>query len=315
MSKDSRKPPKPPKPPRSGKAGKAASSRGRSRGSREEIIEPDEIEEVDGKGEKQPEDDGFNVEIEVDIDDTDDGESSEWEDRGPRRYRRRTYRSNDLFGAEGIFGADGPLGPDGPFGKSGPFGPGGPFGKDGMFGPGGLFAKSGRGDKRQQHRRRGHGDDAPRRRRLFGPGELRLVLLAMLAEEPRHGYELIKALEDMTAGSYSPSPGTIYPTLQMLADEGLIAEKDSEDAKKLFQATKAGLAELEDRKDELEELWERLGRKRERARPSGSAELFRAMSNLGSVLKNKASSGGLKDMDKDKVVDLIDELARKIERL
>ena len=310
MSKDNRKPPKPSRPPRSGKAGAAASSRGRSHGSREETVEPEDIEDIDAKNEGQPEDKDFEVEIEVDIDDTDDGEAGEWEEGGPRRYRRRTYRSNDLFGAEGIFGADGP------FGKSGPFGPGGPFGKDGVFGPGGLFAKSSQGDRRQQrHQHRRHGGDAPRRRRLFGPGELRLVLLAMLAEEPRHGYELIKALEEMTAGSYSPSPGTIYPTLQMLADEGVIAEKDSDDAKKLFQATKTGLAELKDRKEELEELWERLGRKRERARPSGSAELFRAMSNLGTVLKNKAWSGGLKDMDKDKVVGLIDELARKIERL
>ena len=154
-----------------------------------------------------------------------------------------------------------------------------------------------------------------RRRRMFGPGELRLVLLAMLAEEPRHGYELIKALEEMTAGAYAPSPGTVYPTLQMLADEGVIAEKDSEDARKLYQATDAGIAELEDRKSEIEDLWQRLGRRRERERPSGSGELFRAMGNLGSVLKNKAASGELKGMDKDKVVDLIDELARKIERL
>ncbi|RIV88074.1 PadR family transcriptional regulator [Aurantiacibacter zhengii] len=212
-----------------------------------------------------------------------------------------------MLGMAGIFGKDGPFGP------SGPFGPGGMFGKDGMFGPGGMFAKSGRPGKRYGNGARS--DEAPRRRRLFGPGELRLVLLAMLAEEPRHGYELIKALEEMTAGSYSPSPGTIYPTLQMLADEGAIAEQDSKDAKKLFQATDSGLAELEDRRDELEELWNRLGRKREKARPSGSAELFRAMGNLANVIKNKAADGKLKDLDKHQVVDLIDELARKIERL
>ncbi len=137
----------------------------------------------------------------------------------------------------------------------------------------------------------------------------------MLAERARHGYELIKALEEMTGGAYSPSPGTIYPTLQMLADEDAIAEQDSDDAKKLFKATEAGLAELEERKHEIEDLWERLGRKREGARPKGSSELFRAMGNLANVIKNKASDGTLKDMDKEQVVDLIDELARKIERL
>ena len=305
MSKDSRKPRKP------RKSAARGASQSRASKSREEIVEPENLEPVDDEEEAEPEGENFDVEIEVDVTDDGDDWDDEDEDRGPRRYRRRTYRANDFFGPDGPFGEDGPFGPGGPFGPSGPFGPGGAFGKKGMFGPGGLFAKSGR-HRGARGERRG---DGHRRRRMFGPGELRLVLLAMLAEEPRHGYELIKALEDMTAGGYSPSPGTIYPTLQMLADEGAIAEKDSDDAKKLYQATDAGLAELEDRKDEIEDLWERLGRKRERARPKGSAELFRAMGNLGTVLKNKAASGGLKDMDREQVVDLIDELARKIERL
>ena len=63
-----------------------------------------------------------------------------------------------------------------------------------------------------------------RRGRMFGAGELRLVLLKLIADEPRHGYELMKALEDMTGGAYSPSPGTIYPTLSLLSDEGAIEE-------------------------------------------------------------------------------------------
>ena len=298
MSKDSRKPRK---PQAAGKSAKGAASRPRRARREEEIVEPEDLEPVEGDIEDQPEDEDFEVEVEIEMDD-DDGD---WEERGPRRYRRRRrYNAEDVLGMTGIFGRDGPLGPDGPFG------PGGVFGKDGVFGPGGLFAQSGGRKRSRSHKGEGH-----RRRRLFGPGELRLVLLAMLAEEPRHGYELIKALEDMTAGSYSPSPGTIYPTLQMLADEGAIAEQDSEDAKKLFQATESGLAELEERKDEIEELWERLGRKREKARPKGSSELFRAMGNLAQVIRNKAADGKLKDLDKEQVVDLIDELARKIERL
>ena len=94
-------------------------------------------------------------------------------------------------------------GPDGPFGRGGPFGPGGPFGKDG----------GGR-----------------RRRRMFGSGELRLVMLKLLADEPRHGYELIKAVEDLTGGSYAPSPGTVYPTLSLLEDEGAIFQSTSDTA-------------------------------------------------------------------------------------
>jgi Fe2+ or Zn2+ uptake regulation protein len=61
-----------------------------------------------------------------------------------------------------------------------------------------------------------------RRGRMFGTGELRLALLALIAKEPRHGYELIRAIEDMTGGSYAPSPGAVYPTLQMLEEEGMI---------------------------------------------------------------------------------------------
>ncbi|WP_120075961.1 PadR family transcriptional regulator [Aurantiacibacter odishensis] len=300
MSKDSRKPRK---SQAAGKSAKSSASRPRRARREEEIVEPEDLEPVEGDIEDHPEGEDFEVEVEIEMDD-DDGD---WEEGGPRRYRRRhrhRYNAEDVLGMAGIFGRDGPLGPDGPFGR------GGVFGKDGVFGPGGLFAQSG-GRKRS----RSHQGEGQRRRRLFGPGELRLVLLAMLAEEPRHGYELIKALEDMTAGSYSPSPGTIYPTLQMLADEGAIAEQDSEDAKKLFQATESGLAELEDRKDEIEELWDRLGRKREKARPKGSSELFRAMGNLAQVIRNKAADGKLKDLDKEQVVDLIDELARKIERL
>ena len=63
-----------------------------------------------------------------------------------------------------------------------------------------------------------------RRGRMFGTGELRLALLALINEEPRHGYELIKAIEEMTGGAYAPSPGAVYPTLQMLEEEGQIKQ-------------------------------------------------------------------------------------------
>ena len=64
---------------------------------------------------------------------------------------------------------------------------------------------------------------------MFEGGELRLVLLKLIADEPRHGYELIKAIEEMTGGEYAPSPGIVYPTLTMLEDMGLIAEAKSKD--------------------------------------------------------------------------------------
>ncbi|WP_337660873.1 PadR family transcriptional regulator [Erythrobacter sp. Alg231-14] len=154
-----------------------------------------------------------------------------------------------------------------------------------------------------------------RRGRMFGAGELRLALLALIAEEERHGYELIKAIEEMTGGDYAPSPGAVYPTLQLLADEGKIAEAKSKDAKKPFKATDEGTAELEERKDEVDALMGRLGKHGERAEKVKSPDLFRAMGNLATVLKNRARSGKLDKNAMDEIVDIIDEVAKRIERL
>ncbi|WP_241255106.1 PadR family transcriptional regulator [Altererythrobacter sp. BO-6] len=162
-----------------------------------------------------------------------------------------------------------------------------------------------------------------RRGRMFGSGELRLALLALINEEPRHGYELIKAIEEMTGGAYAPSPGAVYPTLQMLEEEGQIKPAKSKDkdgdesGKKPFEATKSGAAELEDRADEVDELMERLGAHGERAEKvrEKSPDLFRAMGNLASVLKNRAKAGKLDQATIDQIVDIIDEVAKRIERL
>ncbi|MEO1221355.1 MAG: PadR family transcriptional regulator [Pseudomonadota bacterium] len=164
-----------------------------------------------------------------------------------------------------------------------------------------------------------------RRGRMFGSGELRLALLALIAREPRHGYELIRAIEDMTGGSYAPSPGAVYPTLQMLEEEGQIKPakiKSSDDdeegsSKKPFKATKSGKAELAEREDEVSELMERLGEHGERTEKikQKSPDLFRAMSNLGSVLKNRARAGKLDQAAMNEIVDIIDEVAKRIERM
>lgn len=164
-----------------------------------------------------------------------------------------------------------------------------------------------------------------RRGRMFASGELRLALLALIDREPRHGYELIRAIEDMTGGSYAPSPGAVYPTLQMLEEEGQIkpakakSKDDEEDAgsKKPFKATKSGKAELAERGDEVAELMGRLGEHGERAEKvkAKSPDLFRAMGNLATVLKNRARAGKLDQQAIDEIVDIIDEVAKRIERL
>src|SRR3954471_23552934 len=83
---------------------------------------------------------------------------------------------------------------------------------------------------------RGHGRGR-RLGRLLEHGDLRFVILALLTEQPRHGYELIKELEERTGGAYRPSAGVIYPTLAMLEDEGLVRPVGGEAGRKLFEPT------------------------------------------------------------------------------
>src|SRR5438270_6358128 len=96
------------------------------------------------------------------------------------------------------------------------------------------------------------------RRRMFGGGELRLVLLKLIADEPRHGYDLIRAIEELTGGEYAPSPGVVYPTLTLLQDMGLIEEAAVKGPRKPFQVTDDGRAHLAEREEEAEALFERL---------------------------------------------------------
>ena len=92
---------------------------------------------------------------------------------------------------------------------------------------------------------------------VFRHGSLRLYLLRLLDEEPRHGYEVIRLLRDRFMGVYSPSPGTIYPRLARLEEEGLVTH-DEVDGRKVYRITKAGREELRSRSDELDELEEEL---------------------------------------------------------
>ncbi len=162
----------------------------------------------------------------------------------------------------------------------------------------------------------GSGGPRGRRGRMFGQGELRLALLKLLADQPRHGYELIKAFEELTGGAYAPSPGAVYPTLQLLADEGAIEERADEGTqRKAFTATEQGLAELRSRAEEVQALFARLSSHAEEHQRGRSPHLFRAMGNLASVLKQRARDNKLDEETMNEIVDMIDEMARRIERL
>lgn len=154
-----------------------------------------------------------------------------------------------------------------------------------------------------------------RKRRMFDGGELRLVLLKLIEEEPRHGYDLIRAIEDMTAGEYAPSPGIIYPTLSFLEDGGLIKPIKSDDSRKTFKITKRGRAELEEKAEEVEALMERLSSHGERHSGGGGASVKRAMGNLFAVLGHRLSEKGIDEDLIREVTDILDEAAQRIERI
>jgi DNA-binding PadR family transcriptional regulator len=92
--------------------------------------------------------------------------------------------------------------------------------------------------------------------RMLAQGDLRLIALALIAEQPRHGYEIIKVLEDKTSGWYAPSPGIVYPTLTYLEEAGHVTAQ-AEGAKKLYTITDAGRAHLEENRAFVDAVLER----------------------------------------------------------
>lgn len=161
--------------------------------------------------------------------------------------------------------------------------------------------------------RRGPGGG--RRGRMFDGGELRLVLLKLIADEPRHGYDLIRAIEGLTGGAYVPSPGVIYPTITLLDEMGFIEEQQSEGAKKRFAATDAGHAHLSEHSDQVSALLARLRALGERRERADAAPIRRAMSGLKMAVMERFGGGDASQDMVHEVAAMIDELAQKVERL
>jgi DNA-binding PadR family transcriptional regulator len=154
-----------------------------------------------------------------------------------------------------------------------------------------------------------------RGRRMFESGELRLVLLKLIADEPRHGYDLIRAIEDLTGGEYAPSPGVVYPTLTLLQDMGLIEEAAGEGSRRPFQATEDGRAHLEERQEEVDGLFERLEDLKPEERPSAGPVLGRAVKNVMTALSHRIGRDGFHDDLLHEIAAILDDAAQRIERI
>ena len=149
--------------------------------------------------------------------------------------------------------------------------------------------------------------------RFLEHGDLRFVVLGLLAEQPRHGYDLIRELEERTGGAYRPSPGVIYPTLALLEDEGFIRPSDGEAGRKLFEVTDPGREALEANRAGVDAIFARMA---EAAQGSDSTRprVARAMSNLGMALSQRLSRRPITPEEIDRVIALIDETATAIEK-
>ena len=154
-----------------------------------------------------------------------------------------------------------------------------------------------------------------RSRRMFESGELRLVLLKLIADEPRHGYDLIRAIEDLTGGEYAPSPGVVYPTLTLLQDMGLIEEAPGEGPRKPFQVTDEGRAHLQEKADEVEALFDRLREFAPKESHHGGATIGRGIQNLMAAVRNRVSRVGWDEELTHEITSILDEAAQRIERL
>lgn len=153
------------------------------------------------------------------------------------------------------------------------------------------------------------------RGRMFAGGELRLALLKLIGDQTRHGYELIKAIEELTGGNYAPSPGVVYPTLSLLLDEGMIEERADDSPRKAFAITAEGEVELSERSVEADALIARLVALNEQDDARRAPPIARAIGNLFTALRDRATGG---ELDRDTihaVAEILDEAARKIERL
>ena len=177
-------------------------------------------------------------------------------------------------------------------GGGGPFWQGG--GRAGPFRPGGPGRPGGR-------------------HRVFDQGELRLVVLALIAETPRHGYEIIKAIEDRLAGTYSPSPGVVYPTLTLLQELGL-ATVEEHDGRKRYSITTEGERHLADHRAAVDAALARMQAVSERLGGGPSPQIVRALENLHVALHLRMSRGPLTPAEVDAVAAALDSAAGTIER-
>jgi DNA-binding PadR family transcriptional regulator len=177
-----------------------------------------------------------------------------------------------------------------------------------------VRAETSQDDHHGRHGQRHRGGDRFGLGRFFAHGDLRLVILNLIAEKPRHGYEIIKAIEEQVGGAYSPSPGVIYPTLTLLEELGHVTVSLGDGAKKSHAITAEGRAYLDAHRAAVDAL---LARMEEAGRVHGGGpapQIMRAMENMKLALRLRLSRGPLSEEQINAVAAAIDLAATSVER-
>ena len=158
----------------------------------------------------------------------------------------------------------------------------------------------------------GAGPRGRRRTQMFESGEMRFVILRLIREKPRHGYEVMKALEEKFRGHYTPSAGSVYPTLQLLEDEGFVRAVDAA-GKKVYHITPEGEQYLDEHRDVLDEIFERV---RETVRDftgGGLGEVQGAFAHLAGTTFRRAWRLGPDDPALKRVAEILKKAADDID--
>ncbi|MBQ1559541.1 MULTISPECIES: PadR family transcriptional regulator [Caulobacter] len=150
--------------------------------------------------------------------------------------------------------------------------------------------------------------------RFFDHGDLRFVVLKLIAEKPSHGYELIKAIETAAGGAYSPSPGVVYPTLTLLEELGYVVASDAGGGKKLYTITPEGEAFLASNEQPVRSLFERMAEAAS-ASAAFSPQILRARENLKTALRLKLHGGQLSAEQITAIAKALDDAAAAIETI
>jgi DNA-binding PadR family transcriptional regulator len=140
------------------------------------------------------------------------------------------------------------------------------------------------------------------------------VILKLLRDKPMHGYEVMKALEEQTHGCYRPSPGSVYPTLQWLEDEGLVRSEERE-GKKVYAITEQGRAFLEEHRSTVDDIFDRIAEMIDRFLGEPMPEVNRAVGRVVSAAYRSAWRLGVDDEKKRKIVEILDRAAGEIAAL